>query len=61
MNSIREHLLREIVLRLTNTVAPVPVWRMPVLPVTREASPALLVFAEGDGIAANANGGMDRV
>ncbi len=60
MFSIREQVLREIVLRLTNVVAPVPVLRMPVAPVTREASPVLLVFAEGDGIAANANGVMDR-
>jgi hypothetical protein len=60
MFSIREQVLREILLRLTNAVAPVPVLRMPVAPVTREASPVLLVFAEGDGIAANANGVMDR-
>jgi hypothetical protein len=60
MFSIREQVLREVVLRLTNAVAPVSVLRMPVAPVTREASPALLVFAEGDGIAANANGVMDR-
>ncbi|WP_235667650.1 hypothetical protein [Candidatus Williamhamiltonella defendens] len=34
---------------------------MPSLPITREASPALLVFSKGDGIAANTTGVMDRV
>jgi hypothetical protein len=61
MNSIRECLLREVVARLTSAVAPVPVLRFPTVPVAREASPALLVFAEGDSITAHANHLVDRV
>ena len=44
MNSIRERLLREVLARLSVAVAPVPVLRYPTVPVTREASPALLMF-----------------
>jgi hypothetical protein len=55
MNSIRERLLREVLARLSVAIAPVPVLRHPTVPVTREASPALLMFAEGDSITAHAN------
>jgi len=61
MNSIRERILREVVARLTAGVAPAPVLRFPTVPVTREASPALLVFAEGDSITAHANNLVDRL
>ena len=60
MNSIREHLLREVVARLAAAIAPVPVLRQPTLPVSREASPALLLFAESDSIRAQANQVLDR-
>ena len=55
MNSIRERVLREIVTRLASAIAPTPVLRMPAVPVTREASPALLIFVDGDSITAHAN------
>ena len=61
MNSIRERILREVVARLTAGVAPTPVVRFPTVPVTREASPALLLFAEGDSISAHANNLVDRL
>ena len=61
MNSIRERLLREVLARLSVAVAPVPVLRYPTVPVTREASPALLMFAEGDSITAHANNLVDRI
>ncbi|MES0875066.1 hypothetical protein [Sinimarinibacterium thermocellulolyticum] len=60
MNSIRERLLREVVARLSSAIAPIPVLRMPAVPVTREASPALLLFVEGDSITAHANHLVDR-
>lgn len=61
MSSIRERILREIVARLGSAVAPVAVLRFPTLPVRREASPALLVFTEGDAITAHANSLVDRL
>ncbi|MBE0475321.1 hypothetical protein, partial [Rhodoferax sp.] len=61
MNSIRERILREVVARLAAGVAPTPVLRFPTVPVTREASPALLLFAEGDSITAHANNLVDRL
>lgn len=60
MNSIRERVLREVVARLSAAVAPVAVLRMPTAPVTREASPALLLVAESDSITAHANQLVDR-
>ncbi len=60
MHSVRERLLREIVTRLSAAIAPIPVLRMPAVPVTREAGPALLLFVEGDGITAHANHLVDR-
>lgn len=60
MNSIRERVLREIVARLSSAIAPTPVLRMPNVPVTREASPALLLVAESDSITAHANQLIDR-
>lgn len=61
MASIREQILREVVARVSAAISPVPVLRMPVIPVTREASPALLVFAEGDGVTGSANNVVDRL
>jgi len=61
MNSIRERLLREVVVRLAKAVAPIPVLRQPTLPVSRDASPALLLFLESDSIRALANQVLDRV
>lgn len=60
MTSVRERILREIVARLTTAVAPMLVNRQPVLAVTRESSPVLLLFAEGDAITAHANHLVDR-
>ena len=61
MNSVRERILREVVARLSAALAPVPVLRMPVAPVTREAGPALLLFVDGDSITAHANHLVDRL
>jgi len=61
MNSIRERILREVVARLSAAVAPVQVLRQPTVPVTRDASPALLLFVEGDRITGYANHLVDRV
>lgn len=60
MPSVRERLLREVVVRLTPAVAPVPVLRQPALPVTRDSSPALLLFVDGDAITSHANHLADR-
>ncbi len=60
MNSIRELILRELVTRCAAAVAPAPLLRFPTIPVTREASPALLLFVEGDTITAHANALVDR-
>jgi hypothetical protein len=61
MPSVRERLLQAIVTRLSTAVAPVPVLRQPTVPLTREASPALLLFAEGDHISGRANHLVDRL
>lgn len=61
MNSVRERVLREVVARLSSAIAPVPVLRMPAVPVPREASPALLLFVDGDSITAHANHLVDRL
>ena len=60
MNSIRERVLREVLARLSAAVAPATVLRMPTAPVSREASPALLLMAESDSITAHANQLVDR-
>ena len=60
MNSVRERVLREVVARLSAAVAPVTVLRMPTAPVSREASPALLLVAESDSITVHANQLVDR-
>ena len=61
MNSVRERILREIIARLSSAIAPFPVLRMPGVPITREASPALLLFIDGDSITAHANHLVDRL
>ncbi len=61
MNSVRERVLREIVTRLASAIVPTPVLRMPAVPVTRETSPALLLFVDGDSITAHANHLVDRL
>lgn len=60
MNSVRERILREVVARLSVAVAPVSVLRLPTTPVSRQDSPALLLFVEGDSITAQANALVDR-
>ncbi len=61
MNSVRERLLREIVMRLSSAIAPITVHRMPAMPINREASPALLLFVDGDSITSHANHLVDRL
>lgn len=61
MNSVRERIVREVIERLSSAIAPVAVLRMPVVPLTREGSPALLLMLEGDSITARANHLVDRL
>lgn len=61
MNSVRERIVREVIARLSSAIAPVAVLRMPVVPLTREASPALLLFVDGDSITTHANHLVDRL
>jgi len=61
MNSVRERILREVAARLSSAITPIPVLRPPTQPITRDASPALLLLIEGDSIAAHANHLVDRV
>ena len=56
MNSVRERILREIVARLSSAIAPTPVLRMPAVPVARETSPALLLFADTGVLEHNGRG-----
>ena len=60
MNSVRERLLRILVDRLLAALAPAAVLRQPATPLPREASPALLVFVEGDALTAHANRLVER-
>ncbi|OED39001.1 hypothetical protein AB833_17325 [Chromatiales bacterium (ex Bugula neritina AB1)] len=59
MHSIREQILQEVFVRLADALSPTPVLRLPTAPVTRNTSPALLLLAESDGVAATANGRID--
>lgn len=61
MNSVRERILREVFARLSVAISPIQVLRMPTAPITREASPALLMLVDGDSITAHANHLVDRV
>lgn len=61
MNSVRERILREVLARLGSAIAPIPALRMPAVPVSREASPALLLFVDGDSITAHTNQLVDRL
>ena len=58
--SIRERIVREITTRCGQAIAPVPVLRVPTVPIPREASPALLLFVEGETVTAQANVLVDR-
>lgn len=61
MNSIRERILQTLVERLRSEMVPWPVLRSPTVPLTRNDSPALLVFVEGDTLTAQSNQSADRV
>lgn len=60
MTSIRERIVRALIDRLTEAIAPTPVLRQPTTPITREQSPALLLFVDGEAITAKANLLVDR-
>lgn len=60
MNSIRERIVRAVLERLSDALAPVPVLRQPTTPLTRDASPAVLLFVEGEMITDRANLLVDR-
>ena len=59
-SSVRERLVRAIVARIGPAIAPTPLHRQPTVPLPREASPALLLFIEGDQVLAQANDRLDR-
>ncbi|MEK8089232.1 hypothetical protein [Thermithiobacillus plumbiphilus] len=59
-SSVRERLVRAVVARIGPAIAPTPLHRQPTVPLSREASPALLLFIEGDQVLAQANDRLDR-
>lgn len=59
-SSVRERLVRAVVARIGSAIAPTPLHRQPTVPLPREASPALLLFIEGDQVLAQANDRLDR-
>ena len=60
MPSIREQIVLQVHRRCSQAIAPIPVQRMPAIPVTREHSPALLLGVESDAILGIANASVDR-
>ena len=62
MNSLRERLLQEITTRLRPVAIAegAQVRRSPTTAVTRDASPALLIFPEAESIAQRANDRIER-
>lgn len=60
MTSVRERIVRAVLARLAAAIAPVPVLRQPTVPLPREASPALLLFTDGETLTARANLLVDR-
>ena len=59
-SSVRERLVRAVVARIGPAIAPTPLHRQPTVPLPREASPALLLFIEGDQVLTQANDRLDR-
>ena len=59
-SSVRERLVRAIVARIGPAIAPTPLHRQPTVPLPREASPAILLFIEGDQVLAQANDRCER-
>ena len=59
-SSVRERLVRAVVARIGPAIAPTPLHRQPTVPLPREASPSLLLFIEGDQVAALANDRCER-
>ena len=51
MNSIRERVLREAVARLSSAIAPIPVLRMPAVPVARDADLLARLSRDADAVA----------
>ena len=60
MPSIREQIVQQVQRRCSQAIAPITVQRMPVLPVTREHSPALLLCVESDTVLSISNASVDR-
>ncbi len=58
--SVRERIVRAVLQRVTAAVAPVPVFRPPTVPVSREAGVTLLLSLDSDSIDAHANAVVDR-
>lgn len=55
MNSLRERLIREVIVRVSQAVGTVTVLRQPVTPQAREASPFVAVTPESDQQVQRAN------
>lgn len=60
MQSIREQIVREIVARVTSAVSPVRVLRQPLVAVTRDQSPAVIVSVESDTPVKRSNDRVER-
>jgi hypothetical protein len=60
MQSLRERIIREVIARCRIAVAPVPVFRQPVIPLTRDQAPALIVVIDSDSPVRRSNDRMER-
>jgi hypothetical protein len=60
MISVRERIVREVIARCQAALAPVTVLRQPVMAITREQAPALVVSIASDAPVKRANDRMER-
>lgn len=60
MTSIRESIVREVVVRCQAAVSPTSVMRQPTAPVSREQSPALIVTVVSDSPVKRSNDRIER-
>jgi hypothetical protein len=58
--SLREQLVQAVIAGIAPAIAPVMLYRQPTVALSREASPALLLFLESDAVLAHANDRVDR-
>jgi hypothetical protein len=60
LSSVRERLVRVVVDRVAQAIAPIALLRQPVTPVSREQSPALVLQLESDEAISTANDRSER-